>query len=198
MFQSSSTCAAAHAASPSARRAPSASASSAEPVSVVTTLSAPSRHGWCRPPRAESPAPRRRSPRPAAGRASRPRPARSARRASRAPIRAPDPSAAPGSHQPFRAGGAIEQQVGAEIFFDLGRDRLRLRRDAVDDRVGEPGQRHARRDRSCRAARPIRRRAPRQRARRRGQRSPRRRAHRPAVEQDRKAVRRLRRRCASR
>ena len=43
MFQSSSTCAAAHASSASSRPAASASASSAEPVSVVTTLSAPSR-----------------------------------------------------------------------------------------------------------------------------------------------------------
>ena len=52
MFQSSSTCAAAHASSTVSRPAASASASSAEPVSVVTTLSAPSRHGVCRDRRA--------------------------------------------------------------------------------------------------------------------------------------------------
>ena len=147
MFQSSSTCAAVHASSVVSRPAASASASSAEPVSVVTTLSAPSRQASLM----SAPlgiALRRRSDRrlAAAPRASRPRPARSARRVFR---RA---HSTIGSQccrwlatRAVRPGGAIEQQVGAEVFLDLGRDRCGRRRNAVDDRVGEPGERHRRR-----------------------------------------------------
>ena len=40
---------------------------------------------------------------------------------------------------------AIEQHVGAEIVLDLGGDRRGRRRHAVDDRVGEPRERHGRR-----------------------------------------------------
>ena len=62
--------------------------------------------------------------------------------------------------QSFRAVGAIEQKIRAEIFLDLVRHRPRRIGDAVDDGIGQPRQRHFRRDRSRLSAHPIRPRSP--------------------------------------
>ena len=44
--------------------------------------------------------------------------------------------------EPLRRVGAIADEIGAEIFRDFLGDRLGVRRDAVDDRVGKPRERH--------------------------------------------------------
>ncbi len=46
------------------------------------------------------------------------------------------------AHQTFRRAGAIADEIGAEIFRDLVDDGLRLRRNAVDDRIGKARERH--------------------------------------------------------
>ena len=90
--------------------------------------------------------------------------------------------------QTRRRVGAIEQQIGAEIFRDLLRHRRRRIGDRVDDRVGEPRQRHRGRIDHVALRVPFRRDRFGERARRRGQRAARRRSHRLAVEQDREAA----------
>ena len=89
--------------------------------------------------------------------------------------------------QTGRRRGAIEQQVGAQVFFNLGRDRLRRGRNAVDDRVGEPGERHHRRVDPVLLRVPFDGQSLGQHPRRRGQVPPRGRPHRPAVEQHRQS-----------
>jgi hypothetical protein len=87
--------------------------------------------------------------------------------------------------------GAIDQKIGAEKFLDFGRDRLRLPLHAVNDRIGEPGERHARRIDHVALRLPFGGDRFGKRPRRRGEWLARRRAHRPAVEQDRKFIRPL-------
>ena len=92
-------------------------------------------------------------------------------------------------HQFLRMAGAVEQQIGAEVFGDVVTHRGDVVADRVDDAVGEPRQWHRRRidgvllrfpfrnDRFCDAALG------------RGQRLARRRAHSLVVERNGKAVR---------
>ena len=65
--------------------------------------------------------------------------------ASRAHARTGSQAAAWRCTSPGRRVGAIEQEVGAEICDDLLGDRVLRRADAVDDGIGQPGERHARR-----------------------------------------------------
>ena len=80
--------------------------------------------------------------------------------------------------------GPVDQQVGGEIFADFGRDRRRRRPHAVEDRVREAGERHARRIDVLALRLPFVRNRLGKRACRDGERMPRRRFYRPAVEQE--------------
>ena len=84
--------------------------------------------------------------------------------------------------QPLRRSGAIEQQIGREIFLDFGRDRAGRIGHAVDDRIGQPRQRHLRRIDHLPLRLPFRGNRLRKRQRRRGEQPARRRAHRLVVE----------------
>src|SRR4051794_22227901 len=46
--------------------------------------------------------------------------------------------------QSLRLGGAVTHEIGAEVFGDLVRNRLGVRHDTINDRVGELRQRHGR------------------------------------------------------
>ena len=180
MFQSSSTCAACHAASTENSPRNMASASSAEPVSVVITCSAPSRHAssgmaalaacsaaggwvtWTTPSPVLKSAPRCRF--------------------RREQNRIPKPRLT--LAQFLRTGRAVEQKIRREIFFDLRFDRPRRVGDAVDDGVGEPRQRHIGRIDLVALRLPFRGDRLRQLKRRRRERPPRRRAYGLIVEID--------------
>ncbi len=139
--QSSSTWAAAQAAATSSAPPASASASSAEPVSAVIEASAPSRHGSVRDRRARGGDCFRRL--------------RHMHDALRQHETRAEGLMRPGEHrvpalrlaldQAGRRLGAVEQQIAAEIVFDLGGDRLRPLGHRIDHRIGQPRQRHARR-----------------------------------------------------
>ena len=186
-FQSSSTCAARQIASASRNPRISASASSAEPVSVVIECSAPTiqasagiaaraaamRVSGCRTctiPSRQHEARTELVGRPAHDRIP-----------CRALLR----------DQPCRAIGAVEQQIGAEVLDDVRRHLVAPFGNAVDDAVGEPRQRHARRIDGLGLRVPF----PPQRIgnRRPGRAStrPRGRPHRLAVQRDREAFRNL-------
>ena len=86
-------------------------------------------------------------------------------------------------NKPLRSFGAIAQEIGGEKL-RARRRPLRPDRDAVDDGVGEPRQRHPRRVDDVALRLPFGRERLRQRARGRGERAARGRPHRTAVEKD--------------
>ena len=180
MFQSSSTWAAAQAASTDSVPRASASAINAEPVSVVTECSAPSGHGSAWDGGAGG-GERRRGLRDEHDALCQ-HEARAQNVAREGEHRVPGHGLP--SDQPGGSAGAVAHEIAGEVALHVRRHRRGYAGNAVDDRVGEPRERHPGRIDEVALRLPFGRQRLRQRARGRRQHAPRGSPHRPAVEQD--------------